>query len=505
MTVQAYSTPSASKQEKFNRGLWRQGDIIEVTVDALSNRGDGVGRWIDSNAQASVGTDADADGQKGHRVVFIPDAVPGDRLRVRLVRVKPSYAHGKLVNIVKPSSERIKPSCIVADKCGGCQWQSVNYERQLLAKYHEVCQCLERIGGFDASLVEPVEASTHLGYRNKVSYPLRQAESKAKVQAGYYQKGSHKLVNLNQCPVQDQRLNTFLTDLKEDIHTRNWSIYDEKRHQYSLRHLSLRVGRRTGEVLLTLVSRDKCLNGLEEQAKRWLQIYPNLAGVCLNINDQRTNAIFGQKTSTIAGRGYIEEIFADISFQIHSTTFFQVNTEQAEKLLRLVQKKLALTGTEKIVDAYCGIGTMTLPLAHQTGRMIGIEFHPASITQALKNAASNNIHNVGFHVGKTELLLPRLRDLAPGFGIPDVVMLDPPRKGCDRAVLETLRSLRPSRIVYISCNPATLARDLKILCAQESMGSESPSQAYYQLESVYPFDFFPQTSHVESVAFLALA
>lgn len=470
-------------------GAWQQGEIITVTVDQLSNRGDGVGRWVDPTDEG-----------EGNRVVFVPDAVPGDRLQVRLVRVKPSYAHGKLLNIIEASPDRVKPSCIVADKCGGCQWQPVSYERQILAKHHEVCQSLERIGDFDASLVEPVVPSDQLHYRNKVTYPFGRSKATEQVQTGYYQKGTHKLVNLNKCPVQDKQFNRFLANIKEDVHIRGWSLYDEKLHKYSLRHLALRIGRRTGEVLLTLVSRDQRLDGLTEQAEQWMQLYPNLVGVCLNVNYKRTNTIFGQDTFVVAGRGYVKEIFADIALNIHATTFFQVNTEQAETLLRLIQKKLALTGTEKIVDAYCGIGTLTLPLAHQADQVVGIESHPDSIAQALENAALNDIENVGFYEGKVEKLLPRLSELAPGVGIPDVVVLDPPRKGCDGTVLETLRSLLPPRIVYVSCNPATLARDLKILCS----ATPDSGQDLYQVDSVHPFDFFPQTSHVESVAFLSL-
>lgn len=476
----------------MQHGTWQQGDIIDVTIDQLSNRGDGVGRWHDPSSE-----------NDSNRVVFIPDAVPGDRLQTRLIRVKPSFAHGKLLEILEPSPHRVKPNCIVADKCGGCQWQAVSYDRQLTAKHHEVCQSLERIGGFEASLVQSVIPSDPLNYRNKVTYPLGRSKTTEQVQAGYYQKGSHKLVNLNQCPVQDERFNRFLANIKEDIHIRSWTIYDEKLHKRSLRHLALRIGRRTGEILLTLISRDQRLKGLEEQAEQWMELYPDLVGVCLNVNYKRTNAIYGDQTFVIAGRGYIKETFADVSLNVHATTFFQVNTEQAERLLKLIQETLALTGTEKIVDAYCGIGTLTLPLANQADQVIGIESHSDSIAQALENAALNDINNVGFYEGKVEKLLPRLSELAPGVGIPDVVVLDPPRKGCDGTVLETLRSLQPPRIVYISCNPATLARDLHVLC-NAVIDPLKGKQGHYRVESVHPFDFFPQTAHVESVAFLSL-
>jgi len=457
---------------------WSQGSVVTINIESLSNRGDGMGRW-------------------GDRVVFVPDAVPGDRLRVRLVRVKPSFGHGKSLEILEPSSYRVQPSCIVADKCGGCQWQTVAYEQQLQAKYKEVYQALERIGGMVAPTVNPVIASTPFHYRNKATYPLRRSPTTQTIQAGYYQKGSHKLINLNQCPVQDASLDPLLAEIKRDIQARGWSIYHEQTHAHSLRHLSLRVGRRTGEQLVTLVSCDRHLPGLDEQAQIWLERYPNLVGVCLNLNPQRTNAIFGSETVLIAGRDYLVEHFAGVTLRIKATTFFQINTEQAEQLLNSVKDALALTGSETVIDAYCGIGTLSLPLAQHVKRVVGIESHKPSVQQAQDNATANAIDNATFHHGDVETLLPQLSSMVPDIDTPDVVVLDPPRKGCDTSVLHALRSLGTDRIVYVSCNPATLARDLKHLCSPSTS-----HQSSYHLEHVQPFDFFPQTPHVESVAFL---
>jgi 23S rRNA (uracil1939-C5)-methyltransferase len=443
----------------------QQGDLIELTITNLNHNGEGVGR------------------HQG-RVVFVPDVVPGDRLSVRLLRVKPHYAQGMLHEILEASPHRVRPSCIVADKCGGCQWQQIDYETQLEAKRDLVIQDLERIGGFVEPPVDAVLADgTALAYRNKATYPLRRSQQ-GTVQAGYYQKGSHRLVNLNQCPIQDQRLNPFLAQIKQDIQQRHWSIYDEQHHRGRLRHLSLRIGQRTGEVLLTLVSSTPTLEGLEEQAQTWMEQYPELVGVCLNLNAERGNQIFGRETRCIAGRPYLREIFADLEFRIQSTTFFQVNTRQAEALLQVIQTELALQGHEIMVDAYCGIGTMTLPLAKRVQQMIGIEVQQDAVEQAQQNAELNAIQNASFQIGKTEVLLPQLTLQ------PDVVLLDPPRKGCEATVIQTLLQQRPQRIVYVSCNASTLARDLKLL---------SPA---YRLNRVQPADFFPQTAHVESAAFL---
>ncbi|HIK43012.1 23S rRNA (uracil(1939)-C(5))-methyltransferase RlmD [Thermoleptolyngbya sp. M55_K2018_002] len=463
--------PLAQPAQPNTPSRWRQGELVELTITDLSNSGDGVGR---------------VDG----RVVFVPDTAVGDRLIARLIRVKPQFAQGKLHELLEPSGDRIRPACIVADKCGGCQWQHLSYAAQLVAKQNLVTQDLERIGGFANPPVSPIlplspSPALSLNYRNKATYPLDRGES-GQVRAGYYQKGSHQLVNLNQCPIQDARLNPLLAEVKQDIQTRGWSIYDERLHRGKLRHLGLRIGRHTGEMLLTLVSAEAGLVGLVEQAEEWLQRYPDLVGVALNLNPAQTNVIFGPEMRCIAGRSYLREIFAGLEFQIQPTTFFQVNTEQAEALLGAIASELNLQGDEILVDAYCGIGTFTLPLARQVKRAIGIELHPESIQQAWTNAYQNNIANAMFQAGTVEELLPKLDEQ------PDVVLLDPPRKGCDALVLETLLSQLPRRIAYVSCNPATLARDLKRLSADGT----------YRLTRAQPVDFFPQTPHVECVAFL---
>lgn len=447
--------------------LWQQGQLVEVFINDLSDTGEGVGRW-------------------GERVVFVPDSVPGERALVRLVRVKPQYAHAKLHELLSVSPHRIRPSCIVADKCGGCQWQHIAYEYQLEAKQNQVIQALERIGGFNCPPVAPVMAAPScLGYRNKATYPLGMSAT-GQMQAGYYQKGSHQLINLNQCPVQDSRLNPLLAQVKQDIQQRGWRVYEERRHKGQVRHLALRIGRRTGEMLLTMVVKDWDLPGIEAQAQEWLNRYPQLVGVSVNRNSERTNAIFGRETRCIAGRAYLLEQFAGLEFQVRPDTFFQVYTESAEALLQVIMQQLNLQGNEVLVDAYCGIGTLTLPLAKALRFCVGLEVQPEAVEQAQLNAQRNGITNVTFQVGPVEKLLPQLEIT------PDIVLLDPPRKGCDRVLIETLLQSSPRRIVYVSCKPATLARDLKLLC----------QDGKYRLTMVQPADFFPQTAHVECAAFL---
>ena len=459
--------------------LWRQGQILEIEISDLNSDGEGVGRWRE-------------------RVVFAPDTAPGDRIRVRLTQVKPTFAFGKCLQIIQPSPNRVRPACIVADKCGGCQWQVVSYPAQLKAKQHQVEAALQRIGGVTPSspgdptsvVIDPILAAPNpLAYRNKATYPLA-LSNQGKVQAGYYRKGTHQIVNLNQCPVQDDRLNPLLAGVKQDIQQQGWRVYDEKTRQGCLRHISLRVGRRSGQILLTLVSAQRRIQNLEPQAQRWLTEYPGLVGVALNYNPRHTNTVFGSETTCIVGQGYLEEQFAGLQFRIQPTTFFQIFTEQAERLLSVILEELALNESENIVDAYCGIGAMTLPLAKYARHCIGLEVYPKSVEQAQLNAELNGLTNVTFQIGAVEALLPSVPQLLPGRL--DIVLLDPPRKGCAPAVIDSLLALHPPRIVYVSCNPATLARDLKRLC----------DEGGYQLKRVQPVDFFPQTSHVECVAFL---
>jgi 23S rRNA (uracil1939-C5)-methyltransferase len=459
---------------------WRQGELIELVIRDLSDRGDGVGRYAG-------------------RAVFVPDTVPGDRVQVRLMFVKPQFAHGRLIGIFEASPHRVQPACIVADKCGGCQWQHVDYEYQRTAKRNLVVQAMERIGRFENPPVdELLPMGEVLNYRNKSTYPVGLSEHKTlnrdetpskvhgKVIAGYYQKGTHLIVNLNQCPIQDNRLDKILEIVKQDIQKRKWAVYDEKVNQGNIRHVSLRVGRRTGEILLTIVARDRRTKDLWDQSREWMERF-GLVGVCLNINDRKTNAIFGDETSCIIGRGYLNEEFAGLTFQVRSDTFFQVNTEQAEKMLETIETMLELDGTETILDAYCGVGTLALPLAKKVKKVVGIEVQESAVGQSRLNAEINGIENAEFHIGSVATILPTLRGLNP-----TIVLLDPPRKGCEDTVVDQMLAMKPAKILYMSCNPATLARDLKLFC----------DSGAYRLVRIQPADFFPQTSHVESAALL---
>jgi len=416
----------------------QQGELVTLDIEDVSSEGNAIGKI-------------------NQQVVFVPNTVTGDRITTRIIRVKKKHAEGKLEEIQEDSKYRIRPRCIVADKCGGCQWQHIDYEYQLKVKETQVKETLTRIGGFKDFRVETIFSDEDLGYRNKVNYPLGVAEN-GNIKAGYYQLGSHQIVNINQCPIQDDRLNPLLKEIKQDLQTLQIPIYNEETRKGALRHLCFRIGKNTGEILLTLVSAQVSNAAIEKQAQKWLQHYPNLVGVCLNHNPKSTNVIFGKETDLLAGRLYLNEIFAGLTFHLRPETFFQVNTNVAEALFKQVLSQLDLQGNEIVIDLYCGIGTFTLPIAKKAKQVIGIESHNLSIEQANRNAKVNDIENVKFILGQTEVILPEMDEK------PDIIILDPPRKGCQPEVIETLLTLKPQKIVYISCHPATLARDLKMLC-----------------------------------------
>ncbi len=464
------SNQSRSGRSNGDRSKWTQGERVQLKISTLTSQGDGLGH-IDN------------------RVVFVPNTVPGDEIETRLVRVKRTQAHGVLEHLLQPSSRRVRPACIVADKCGGCQWQPVDYGLQLEIKQQSVLDALERVGQLAVPQPIPILAApSQLRYRNKVTYPVQQRQD-GTIKIGYYQRGSHHLINLNQCPVQDERLDPVLQGIKQDLETAGWSAYDETHHQGLIRHLSLRIGRRTGELLLTLVATEAQLPQLTSWAKYWHDRYGTddapVVGVCLNINPAKTNAIFGPDTQTIVGRPYLQETFAGLKLQIDSTSFFQVYTEQAESFFEWILQQLNLTGSEIVIDAYCGLGTLALMMAPRVQWVFGIESLLAAVEQADANAYLNQIRNIEFRCGVVEAVLPTLPSS-------DLVILDPPRKGCDSGVLQALLYRLPAAIVYISCHPATLARDLKQLL----------KSGHYTLTQWRTADFFPQTSHVETVAFL---
>lgn len=454
------------------------GAQLELAIDGLSHDGQGVGR-IDQ------------------QVIFVSGALPGERVRVRLVHQARRHALAELLTVLEPSPDRRRPPCILAERCGGCSIQHLSAPSQAHWKEDRVRQALARIGGLQASilpiLADEAEAAegglAGFGYRNRATIPL-QRQVDGRLRAGFYRSGTHRIVNMNHCPVLDPRLDALIEPLKADLEASDWPVDANLSGEGGLRHLALRIGRLSGECLITLISSHRELPGLEAMACSWMERWPEVVGVCLNLQPKATNTLMGPETDVVVGRDWISDSFAGLRFRIGSDTFFQIHPAQAERVVTLLLEALpspqAIGG--RVLDAYCGVGTFSLPLAKAGYQVIGIEQQERSIEQARRNALSNGLEErCRFQAGDVGALL---QDSLQGV---KALVLDPPRKGLEPAVLEIIEATPPQTLIYISCDPSTLARDLGQLCREGGP---------YRLQRVQPIDFFPQTSHVETVAVL---
>ncbi|WP_053984131.1 23S rRNA (uracil(1939)-C(5))-methyltransferase RlmD [Niameybacter massiliensis] len=430
-----------------------------------------------------IGTNGEGVGKINDFVVFVPEAITGDQLEVKILKVKKNLAYGKIEKIFSPSPRRSEVTCEVATKCGGCQLQHMSYEAQLEWKQSKVYNALTRIGGLKDIEVLPtlgMEAPAH--YRNKAQYPIR--KENGKVQIGFYMSRTHKVVDWSTCGIQDKRCEQIIEIVRNFLEVNNISIYDEETHKGLVRHLMIKTGFYTGEVMVCLV-----VNGNElphsDKLLEALHAVEGLTSVLLNINKAKTNVILGHEIKVLEGRDYIIDTIGDLKFKISALSFFQVNPEQTKVLYDKALEYAELEGNETVWDAYCGIGTISLFLAQKAKKVYGVEIVAPAIENACENAALNDIHNVEFFVGKAEEVIPE--QYANGLTA-DTIVVDPPRKGCDQALLETLVKMNPKKIVYVSCDPATLGRDLGYL-----------DQQGYKVEKVQPVDMFPHTTHVETV------
>ena len=443
----------------------RHGGVVEVLVTDLDRQGRGVARY-------------------GNEVLFVEGALPGDRAEVRRLPRRRGQVTAQLLRLLQPSAERRRPPCILADHCGGCSLQPFTSEAQQRWKQELVRQTLQRIGGLEAPMQPLLASPDELGYRNRAIIPLER-QSDGRLRAGFYRRGSHQIVNMNRCPVLDPRLDALIAPLKADLEASDWPVDRHGSEGGGLRHLALRVGAQTGELLITLIATHADLDGLQEQAEHWMQRWSDLVGVTLNLQPRPTNQLFGSETRTLAGRDWLHEGFAGLRLQIASDTFFQVHTRQAERLVPLLEAALPEPGG-LLVDAYCGIGTYSLPLARLGWQVLGLEQQPTAVALAGRNAMLN---------GLAERCRFQTADVADALAgvLPhtQALLLDPPRKGLDPRVTAAILACPPPRLLYLSCDPATLARDLRQLCGEG-----------YRLMSVQPIDFFPNTTHVETLVLL---
>lgn len=440
--------------------------------------------------------EGDAVGRLGGLAVFAAGGVPGERVRVRVREVRPRHARGEVVAVLEPGPGRVVPPCPVAGACGGCRWQHLTYPKQLEWKRRLVQDALERVGRLVGVPVPPtLGMEDPWGYRNKGAIPFRRVGGR--VVAGFFRPETHEVVDLppvegdaaGGCRIQHPLVNRVAAAVRGLVGERGIPAYDETDGTGLLRHLVVRVGVRTGEALAVLVVNGEDLPGAPGLARDLTERVPELVGVVMNVNTAPTNVILGPVTRVLAGRDHLFEEVGGLRFKVSARSFFQVNTLQAERLYALALDAAGLTGGEFLADAYCGTGAMALLAARRCRRVVGVEELREAVEDARENARLNGIGNVRFRVGRVE---ERLEDLREGSRGPDALLLDPPRKGCDARVLRACLEMRPRRLVYVSCNPATLARDLAVLAAG------------YRIAAVRPVDLFPQTPHVECVAELLL-
>jgi len=434
--------------------------------------------------------DGDGTGRHGGLAVFVPGAIPGDRVRATITAQKPSFARASLEEILVPSPDRVVPPCPVYTRCGGCQLQHMDYRAQLLVKQRLVAAALRRVGGLDDVAVRPtIGATDPWHYRNKAQFPIGAATgARGHVAGGLYARGTHEIIDFDDCLIQHPVNNAILAAAKDLIARYGIPPYDERTGTGVVRHVLARVSSGTGQAMAVLVTNGPGLPHARELARDLMATVPAVKSVQQNINPQRTNVILGETTRLVAGEPYITDTIGELRFRISPRSFFQVNPAQTVRLYQQALAYAELQPGDTVLDAFCGTGTITLFLARHAGRAIGIEEVPEAVADARANAALNHIENVEFVTGKVEEELPRLA--ASGLR-PDVIVLDPPRAGVDRRALEAMAAMGPRRLVYISCHPATLARDLAVLAT-----------AGYRTAEVQPVDMFPHTRHIEAVALL---
>lgn len=457
------------KQEQSARITEKQ--TFPLTIKRLGINGEGVGYFK-------------------KQVVFVPGALPGEEVVVEATKVQPKFAEARIKKIRKSSEHRVAPPCPVYEECGGCQLQHLDYRQQLVEKRDIVKQSLERHTKLN---VEKLDIRGTLGmenpwnYRNKSQFQVGQRDGK--LLAGLYGINSHKLVDIQHCAVQHSATNKATSTVKKILQDLKVSVYNEKTRKGIVRTIVARIGVKTEELQIVLITSQRELPHKEEIVARIKHELPEVTSIVQNVNGQKTSLIFGEETRLLEGREFIQETLGDLEFELSARTFFQLNPEQTVNLYNEVKEAAGLTGVEKVVDAYCGVGTIGLWLADGAEEIRGMDVIADSIEDAEKNAERHGITHATYVVGKAEQVLPKW---AKEGWKPDVLVVDPPRTGLDQQLLNTILKVKPKKVVYVSCNPSTLAKDISVLVSK------------YKVDYIQPVDMFPQTSHIESVTSLIL-
>ncbi|MBC2022297.1 23S rRNA (uracil(1939)-C(5))-methyltransferase RlmD [Listeria booriae] len=445
----------------------KKNDCLDVVFEDLTH---------DGNAVAKI------DGYP----IFVPQGLPDEIAQIKVLKTNKNYGFGKIIELTKESADRVTPPCLVYSQCGGCQLQHLSYDGQLRMKQKQVAQVMKRIGKQDVEVLPTLGMENPWNYRNKAQVPVGFVNGR--LVAGFYQQRSHQIIDMNTCLIQQEENNEVIQTARAVFAKYHVEPYDETTRKGVLRHLMTRFATTTGELMLVIVTTKLNFPNKEEILAELQQSIPELTSLVQNVNTANTNVIFGEQTVVLAGREYIMDTIHGISFAISARSFYQVNPEQTEILYAEALKLAGLTGEETVIDAYCGIGSISLCLAKEAKHVYGVEIVPQAIEDARANAKLNKMDNVTFAVGKAEEVIP---DWFKQGIKADVLVVDPPRKGCDDALLQTILKMKPKRVVYVSCNPATLARDMLVL-----------TEGGYEAEMVQPVDMFPQTTHVECVTVL---
>lgn len=423
--------------------------------------------------------------------VFVPNTAVGDRARVRIVKTEKRFAYGRLEELISPSPDRTEPDCGVFGRCGGCVFRHISYEAELRFKQKRVYDALTRIGGIDGSLIENIVGSARSdAYRNKAQFPLT-VDKSGRICAGFFAPRSHRVVISDSCALQSAEFTRAQEIFLGWANSEGLSVYDERTHRGALRHLYLRGAEATGELMVCIVANAEKLRGEDRLVNMLREGLPSLKTVVLNINREKTNVITGTVCRPLYGDGYITDRLCGLNYRISPLSFYQVNRDQAQRLYGIAAELAELKRGETLIDMYCGTGTIGLSMAAKAKSLIGVEVVPQAVEDARLNAERNGITNAQFICSDAAQAANSLA--ARGIGA-DCVILDPPRKGCEAALIHTVSEMSPKRIVYVSCDPATLARDIRLF-----------AENGYDVKQAVPVDMFPRTGHVETVVLMSAA
>ena len=441
---------------------------IRLTITALTNEGSGVGRY-------------------GGQAVFVSSAAVGDEIECHIIKAKKNYAVGKLTKIITPSPDRIEPDCPVYSRCGGCSYRHISYEAECRVKEQNIADSFKRIGSLDVTVKPIIPAVSCSRYRNKAQYPVRM--NNGRLEIGFFAPFSHRVIDCADCKLQPGEFSDIISAFRTWITKYSIPVYDEQTHRGIIRHIYIRKAFETGEIVVTVVVNAKKVPKKDELITKILKSNENIVGICADYNTDKTNVIMSDKCECIWGREYIEDILCSVKIRISPLAFYQVNRAMAETLYKKAAEYAHLTPDAVLLDLYCGAGTIGLSMADKVKEVIGAEIIPEAVENAKTNAEINGIKNARFICADASAAAEALEreNLKP-----DVVILDPPRKGCSKELIETVVKMNPDRVVYVSCDHATLARDCAVF---DSLG--------YKTVEATPVDLFPRTVHVETVCLLS--